>query len=139
MEKHPIESVMSATLENMRDMVDVNTVIGDAVVTQDGSTVIPVSRVSFGFVSGGGEYNCKSKPADAAAALLPFAGGAGAGVSIEPMGFLVSSADSVRLLPAQPYAPADRIIELAPQLMCEIKNLLQAKQSKKTLPANPTV
>ena len=72
MEKHPIESVMSATLENMRDMVDVNTVIGDAVVTQDGSTVIPVSRVSFGFVSGGGETNCKPKSADAVSGRAAF-------------------------------------------------------------------
>ena len=56
MEKQPIENLMSTTMENIRDMVDVNTVIGDPVQTPDGSTVIPVSRVSFGFVSGGAEY-----------------------------------------------------------------------------------
>lgn len=136
MEKHPIESVMNSALENLRDMTDVNTVIGEAVVTQDGSTVIPVSRVSFGFVSGGGETAIRAKSAESDAGRKPFAGGAGAGVTIEPMGFLVANADSVRLLPAQPYAPADRIIELAPQLMCEVKKLLEAKCKKEALPQN---
>ena len=56
MEKHPIESLMGVSMEQIKDMVDVNTVIGDAVQTQDGSTIIPISRVSFGFVAGGGEY-----------------------------------------------------------------------------------
>ena len=129
MDKHPIENIMTTTMENIRDMVDVDTVIGEAIVTADGSTVIPVSRVSFGFVAGGGEYSCGSqgKAMDATSERMPFAGGTGAGVTIQPMGFLVSNASSVRLLPAQPYAPADRIIELAPQLMCELKKFLQAK------------
>lgn len=137
MERHPIENIMTTTMENIRDMVDVNTVIGEAIVTQDGSTVIPVSRVCFGFVAGGGEYRCahpaqaKALSADADAGRMPFAGGTGAGVTIQPMGFLVSTAGSVRLLPAQPYAPADRIIELAPQLMCEIRNFLKARNEKK--------
>ena len=56
MEKHPIESVMSTTMENIRSMIDVNTIVGDAITTADGSTVVPISRVSFGFVAGGGEY-----------------------------------------------------------------------------------
>ena len=56
MDKHPIEGIMNTTMENIREMVDVNTVIGDAVTTPDGSTVIPISKVSFGFVAGGGEY-----------------------------------------------------------------------------------
>jgi len=133
MEKHPIENIMSTTMENIRDMVDVNTVIGEPISTQDGSTVIPISRVSFGFVAGGGEYRCPtaSKVLDSARERMPFAGGTGAGVTIQPMGFLVTSDSSVRLLPAQPYAPADRIIELAPQLMCELRNFLKAKNEKK--------
>ena len=129
MEKHPIENIMSTTMENIRDMVDVDTVIGEAIVTADGSTVIPVSKVSFGFVAGGGEYenHCKAKESSE---RMPFAGGTGAGVTIQPMGFLVSNHESVRLLPAQPYAPADRIIELAPQIMCEIKKLLKEKNER---------
>lgn len=130
MDKHPIENIMTTTMENIRDMVDVNTVIGEAVVTQDGSTVIPISRVSFGFVAGGGEYKCPVSSkcvTETERDRLPFAGGTGAGVTIQPMGFLVSNASGIRLLPAQPYAPADRIIELVPQLMCEVKNLIKAR------------
>ena len=139
MDKHPIENIMTTTMENIRDMVDVDTVIGEAIVTQDGSTVIPISRVSFGFVAGGGEYYCgtSSKAMDAANERMPFAGGTGAGVTIQPVGFLVSNSSSVRLLPAQPYAPADRIIELAPQLMCELKKFLQAKNESKTPAVTP--
>ena len=132
MEKHPIENIMTTTMENIRDMVDVNTVIGEAIVTQDGSTVIPISRVCFGFVAGGGEYRGAPQPKipECEAGRMPFAGGTGAGVTLQPMGFLVTTANSVRLLPAQAYAPADRIIELAPQLMCEIRNFLRSKNEK---------
>ena len=133
MEKHPIENIMSTTMENIRDMVDVNTVIGEPITTQDGSTVIPISRVSFGFVAGGGEYRCptQAKAITEGSDRMPFAGGTGAGVTIQPVGFLVTNASSVRLLPAQAYAPADRIIELAPQLMCEMRNFLKSKNEKK--------
>jgi len=129
MDRHPIENIMSTTMENIRDMVDVDTVIGEAIVTADGSTIIPVSKVSFGFVAGGGEYEPQIKNAENTQ-RMPFAGGTGAGVTIQPMGFLVTSDSSVRLLPAQPYAPADRIIELAPQLMCELRNFLKNKNEK---------
>ena len=137
MEKHPIENIMSSTMDSIRDMVDVNTVIGEAVVTQDGSTIIPVSRVSFGFVAGGGEYRCQSRPVGEEMGRMPFAGGTGAGVTIEPMGFLVSNQSAVRLLPAQPYAPADRVIELAPQLVNELYRFLKSKNDKKCAPQPP--
>ena len=124
MDKHPIENIMNSTLEDIRDMVDVNTVIGDAILTQDGSTVIPISKVSFGFVAGGGEYSCGR----AASERLPFAGGTGAGVSIQPMGFLVISQNQVRLAPAQYVAPLDHLMELVPQLIGEVRRLFPAKQ-----------
>ena len=133
MEKHPIEGIMTTTLESIRDMIDVNTIVGDAITTADGSTVVPVSRVSFGFVAGGGEYalNAKNHPAESPAGALPFAGGTGAGVTVQPLGVLVTGPDSVRLLPAQPYAPVDRIIELVPQTLCEIKNALASCMERK--------
>ena len=126
MDKHPIGGLMTTTMENLRDMIDVNTVIGEAIHTEDGSTVIPISRVSFGFVAGGGEYACQGQPraADAEEAL-PFAGGAGAGVTVSPLGFLVTNREQVRLLPAQCYQPVDRIIELLPQAMAELRNALR--------------
>ena len=139
MERHPIEGIMSTTLESIRDMIDVNTIVGDAITTADGSTVVPVSRVSFGFVAGGGEYalNAKNHSAESPAGALPFAGGTGAGVTVQPLGFLVTSTDSVRLLPAQHYAPIDRVIELMPQAMCEIKNALCSCMAKKQNPPAP--
>lgn len=124
MDKHPIEGLMNTTLENIRDMIDVNTIVGDAIAAADGSTVIPVSRVSFGFVAGGGEYPCKAKPTgmDAAGgAGLPFAGGTGAGVTVQPLGFLVIGQESVRMLPAQCDQPIDRLIELIPQVVGDVK------------------
>ncbi len=128
MDRRPIEGIMATTMENIRDMIDVNTVIGEAISTADGSTVIPISRVSFGFVAGGGEYSCKGAPvrADAEGSPeIPFAGGTGAGVTVQPLGFLVSNADQVRLLPAQYGQSLDRLIELIPQAMAEVRNALR--------------
>ena len=128
MDRHPIEGLMTTTMENIRDMIDVNTVVGEAISTADGSTVIPISRVSFGFVAGGGEYRAGApKLQDDAGRPLPFAGGAGAGVTVTPLGFLVTGPDAVRLLPAQCYQPIDRVIELIPQALAELRNALQGK------------
>lgn len=128
MDRHPIESLMTTTMESIRDMIDVNTIIGEPIATQDGSTVIPISRVSFGFVAGGGEYTLHKtalRPDNLAdRESLPFAGGTGAGVTVQPLGFLVTNQAQVRLLPAQPYAPVDRIIEMIPQALGELKNVL---------------
>ena len=120
MDKHPIEGLMTTTLESIRDMIDVNTVVGEPIATADCATVVPISRVSFGFVAGGGEI--KPKPATPPAEP-PFAGGAGAGVTVQPLGFLVTGPDAVRLMPAQCYQPIDRVIELIPQLVAELKKL----------------
>ena len=134
MEKHPIHSLMDSSMQSIRDMVDVNTVLGDAIIAKDGSTVLPVSKVSFGFVAGGGEYSGKSPRED-----YPFAGGAGAGVTIQPMGFLVCGENCVRLLPAQVKTPVERAIDLAPSLMEEIRTLLSRVNEKaKETPAETT-
>lgn len=128
MEKYPIDSLMTTTMENIRDMVDVNTVVGDACQTPDGSTVIPISRVSFGFVSGGAEYGAGSRATrEARPDALPFGGGAGAGVSVTPMGFLVLSKDDVRMLPASSETPVDRLMELIPGLVKDIKSMLPGR------------
>ena len=119
MDKHPIETIMSTTMENIRDMIDVNTVVGDAVTPAEGTVIIPISRVSFGFVAGGGEYGLKTP--QPAANDLPYAGGTGAGVTVQPMGFLVVKNDQVRLTPAQYYAPVDRVIEMIPPLLGDVR------------------
>ena len=116
MDKHPIENLMTTTMDSIRDMVDVNTVVGEAIGTPDGMTLIPISRVSFGFLAGGGEYGAQPELSD-----MPFAGGTGAGVTVQPMGFLVSSGEQVRLVPAQYCQSVDRLIELIPQAMAELR------------------
>lgn len=128
MDRHPIEGIMTTTLESIRDMIDVNTVVGEPIATADGSTVIPISRVSFGFVAGGGEYRCKEsalKPAEDSGRPFPFAGGTGAGVTVQPLGFLVTGPDSVRMLPAQCFQPVDRLLELVPQVVADIKKAMK--------------
>ncbi len=121
MEKHPIESLMGVSMDHIKDMVDVNTVIGDPVQTQDGSTIIPISRVAFGFVAGGGEYAVSG--AQMGSYGLPFAGGSGAGVSVRPVGFLVCGKNGVRLLSAGCASPMERVAELIPQALESLKQI----------------
>lgn len=127
--EHPIGRLMQTTLENIKDMVDVNTVIGEAIEAGDGSTIIPLSRVSFGFVAGGGEYDSERtvNPDQ-----LPFAGGSGAGVSLQPVGFLVVGPEGVKILPAQHTTPWERALQCAPQLIEDIKDLFGSKCEKKS-------
>lgn len=129
MEKHPIESLMGTSMESIREMVDVNTVVGDPVQTQDGSTIIPISKVSFGFVAGGGEYPCGTmrEPTEE----MPFAGGAGAGVSVHPMGFLVCSQNGVRLLSANCASPMERIVEMIPQALEGLKAMGEEEDTQR--------
>ena len=91
-EKRPIQDLMGVTMEKMREMVDVQTIIGDPIVVSDKVTIVPVSKVSYGFASGGSDLPVKTNPKDL------FGGGAGAGVSIQPVAFLVVQEDGVRLL-----------------------------------------
>ena len=128
--QHPIDSMMQKTMESIRSMVDVNTVVGSPVTGRAGTTIIPISKVSFGFVAGGGEYavsdgRVRVVPEDA----MPFAGGTGAGVSVQPVGFLVVGEDGVKMLPAQTNGAMERVVELLPQLMEEFSN--NAAQKKK--------
>lgn len=126
--EHPIGKLMQTTLENIKDMVDVNTVIGEAISTHSGATVIPFSKVSFGFATGGGDYDHKQ---EAPHETLPFAGGSGAGVSVQPVGFLVVTDESVRLLPAQNKTALERAVGCAPQLMEDIKNILATQKENR--------
>ncbi len=119
-DKNPIESLMSTTLSRLRDMIDVNTVIGEAVETKGGTVIIPISRVSVGFVTGGGEYNGNGAQQDQGDGQLPFAGGTGAGVTVQPVGFLVVEGPSVRVVPVDDRALLDRLLDVAPQLIDKI-------------------
>ena len=136
MEKHPIENIMTTTMENIRDMVDVNTVVGEAIATSDGSTVIPVSRVAFGFVAGGGEYKCAKQAAEAPS----FAGGTGAGrKACNRWALSSSTAGRCGSCRHRPMRRVDRIIEMVPQLLAQVKDALKGRAAKpvRTYPARP--
>lgn len=132
MANHPIETLMNTALENIKGMVDVNTIVGDPVETPNGEVIIPISRVSFGFAAGAGEYQMRSngngKDKEKEAESVPFGGGSGAGVSLNPVAFLVVGKDQVRLLPVTNNAVAERLINLAPELLHEIKDLLESRR-----------
>lgn len=128
--EHPIGELMQTAMASIKDMVDVNTVIGTPVEASGGATIIPISRVSFGYVTAGGDLANQEKTRKAVEPVdFPFAGGSGAGVSVQPVGFLVVSGDSVRMLPATCQTVADRMVELIPTVMEDVKHLI-AKHPK---------
>lgn len=128
MEKHPINDLMSVTMEKMREMVDSNAIVGQPITTPDGVTLIPVSRMSFGFGSGGGDYHTKQS----AGKDPNFAGGSGAGVDIAPVAFLVVKDGFVRVLPVAvpPASTLDRVIDLAPDIMDKVDKFISKKKEK---------
>jgi sporulation protein YtfJ len=110
-------------MEKIRQLVDVNTIIGEAITAPDGTTIIPISKVSFGFVSGGSDVPAATKEI--------FAGGAGAGVTIKPMTFLVISKDGdVKLLEASPKENnvMESIFEAAPEFIEKVKGVFAKKK-----------
>lgn len=129
MKEHPLNDLMSATMEKIRTMVDVNTVVGTPIQTGE-VTILPVSRASFGFASGGSDFATKNqKPGEENS----FGGGSGAGVKIDPIAFLIVREDSVKLLPVMP-APGtaiDRAVDLVPELVDKITAFIEKQQEKK--------
>ena len=132
METHPIDNLMKSTMENLKDMIDVNTIVGDSVVTQDGALIVPISKVGFGFVSGGTEFDSKKVKGEEES--FPFGGGSGAGFSIKPVAFLVIKGDSIRLLSVDERNTYDKIVDVVPQVLDVFKDIF-----KKDKPAKTTV
>ncbi|CAM3508104.1 GerW family sporulation protein [Hydrogenibacillus schlegelii] len=125
---HPLEGLMAKALENLKGMVDVSTIIGEPVVTPDGSTVLPISKVGFGFVAGGTEYDPGTGGQDAA---FPFGGGSGGGVSIQPVGFLVVGRSDVRFIPLDPQVHLyDRLIDFAPKALERLQTMLKGGRNE---------
>ena len=136
-EKHPISNLMEITMSKLKEMVDVNTVMGDPIHT-DGVTIIPISRVSYGFGSGGSDFSTKNQPADKKNA---FGGGSGAGVSINPIGFLIvkDGGETVRMIPiAMPAkSSAERAIDMIPEVVDKISAMIPKKDRAAEAPAEP--
>lgn len=124
MADHPIEALMHTAMESIKGMVDVNTVVGEAVETADGTVIIPVSRVSCGFAAGGSEFSPMDGKAPEAERELPFGGGSGAGVSVQPVGFLVVGNGQIRLLPVDGNAIVDRLIDVTPQILDRLQGFI---------------
>lgn len=126
-DKHEVENLMRSTMENLRDMIDVNTVIGDLIETRDGTSIIPISKVTFGFASGGSEFGESAALRDGDE-KYPFGGGAGAGVTVKPTAFLIIKDDIVRLQPVNYDTTVDRMVDSVPQVLDLIKSFFKDKQ-----------
>lgn len=131
MADHPIEGMMDTTLEKIRQMVDVNSIIGDPITSPDGTTIVPISKITYGFASGGSDL-----PAKVQSDKQFFGGATGAGVTINPVAFLTISGSDVKLLRVDPgNTSVDRIIEQVPELIDKIGGLIGKKQKQ---PKNET-
>lgn len=122
--EHPIQGLMSTTMEKIREMVDVDTIIGDPITMADGTVIIPVSKVSFGFAAGGSDLPTKSTKD-------LFGGGSGAGITIQPLAFLVVSNGDVKLLQMSMNAnSSNAIINMVPEVFDKIAGLFNKKDAK---------
>lgn len=138
MSEHPIEGLMTTAMNNIKDMIDVNTIIGEPIETSNNVVIIPISKVCFGFAAGGsefkgetiGEYSKKEKEEEIQY-NLPFGGGAGAGVNINPVAFIVIQGNGVKLLPVEHCSSVDRLLDYMPDLMEKANNLMNKMMQDK--------
>ena len=123
---HPIGSLMDTTMNKIKEMIDVNTIIGEPITAPDGTLIIPVSKVSYGFASGGSDLPTKKENKDC------FGGGSGAGVTIQPVAFLSVYKGNVKLIPIEKFDGApDRIVGMIPDMIDKVKEVFK-KDKKKT-------
>jgi sporulation protein YtfJ len=133
MNNHPIEGLMKTAMESIKEMTDVNTVVGDAVEAPDGTVIIPISRVSCGFAAGGSEFSVLTEKQDNPS--LPFGGGSGAGMSVQPVGFLVVGQGQVRLMPVVGHnAYLERLVDMAPQVIDKLQGMVGDLKNGKKAP-----
>ncbi|MEN2468026.1 GerW family sporulation protein [Ornithinibacillus sp. FSL M8-0202] len=142
MEEHPIQGLMTTAMESLKDMVEVNTIIGDPIESPDGSVIIPVSKVGFGFAAGGSEFvpsdsgsgTGSGGDSDSASseAVFPFGGGSGGGVSITPVAFLIVNHKGIKMVHLDQNTHIyEKLIDFAPKAVEKIQQLLkESSQSK---------
>ena len=123
-----LPNMLENTIAKIREMVDVNSVVGDPITTPDGVTIIPVSKVSVGFGGGGSDFVSRNVNKQE----NPFGGGAGGGVKVTPIAFLIVKEGSVRMLPVATPAntTADRIVEMVPDTLDKIASFIDSKTNK---------
>lgn len=127
MAEHPIKGLMETAMQSIKEMVDVNTIVGDTVETGDGTVIIPISKVAFGFGAGGSEFGSSTNDNSA-----KFGGGSGGGVSIEPVAFMVAGQGQIKLIPVDKQStPTQDIIEQVPQMVGKIVDTFKNSEKKK--------
>ena len=138
MSEHPIEGLMTTAMNSIQDMIDVNTIIGEPIETSNNIVIIPISKVSFGFAAGGSEFKGetideykKVEKEEQIQYRLPFGGGSGAGVTINPIAFLVIQSNSVKLMPVNHSSSIDKLLDYMPDLIDKTNNMMNRIVSNK--------
>ena len=139
MSEHPIEGLMITAMNSIQDMIDVNTIIGEPIETSNNIVIIPISKVSFGFAAGGSEFKgetvdeyTKKDKEEQVQYRLPFGGGSGAGVTINPIAFLVIQPNNVKLMPVNHTSSLDKLLDYMPDLIEKTNNMMnRCIQNKK--------
>ncbi len=138
MTEHPIEGLMETAMNSIKDMIDVNTIIGDPIETATGIVIIPISKVCFGFASGGSEFKGetideykKKDKEEEVQYRLPFGGGSGAGISINPVAFVVISKESIKILPIEHNSAIEKLMDYVPDLMEKANGIAEKTIDKK--------
>lgn len=123
--EHPIGSLMDTTMEKIKEMIDVNTIIGEPITSPDGTLIIPVSKVSYGFAAGGSDMPTKKENKDC------FGGGSGAGVTIQPVAFLTVYQGDVRLVSVdREECTADKLVNMIPDVLKKVKGVFKKDKSE---------
>ncbi len=139
MSEHPIEGLMVTAMNSIQDMIDVDTIIGEPIETSNNIVIIPISKVSFGFAAGGSEFKgetideyTKRDREEEIQYRLPFGGGSGAGVTINPIAFLVIQEDNVKLMPVNHTSSLDKLLDYIPDLLEKTNHMMnRCMKSKK--------
>ena len=135
--EHPIESLMNTAMTSIKNMIDVDTIIGDPIETGNGVMIIPISKVSLGFAAGGSEFKgetideyTKKDKEEEILYRLPFGGGSGAGMSINPIAFLIIQNETIKILPVDHSSSLDKILDYVPDLIEKTDKFLTEKLNR---------
>lgn len=141
MGEHPIQALMTTAMENLKEMIDVNTIVGDPVETPDGGIILTVSKVGFGFATGGSDFQGSNRSSDSSSndessseegGKYPFGGGSGGGVSITPIAFLVVNKDDVKILHLEQHTHLyEKILDIAPAAIEKIQQFTKKNDQEK--------
>lgn len=141
MSEHPIEGLMETAMNSIKDMIDVNTIIGEPIETSNGMVIIPISKVCLGFAAGGSEFKGETvdeyKKRDKEEEVqyrLPFGGGSGAGISINPVAFVIVQKDSIKVLPIEHNSAIEKLMDYVPDIMEKADSIMDKTLDNQSKP-----